>query len=283
MSSRARAVVSGALFLALALVFWASTRHAFTLKAPEQNNEMKYVLPPVAQLMMSGGDHHLAANLASIRALVSNTMEMTPDQFAVQAQVQRDAALFNPRNEDNLHIAAAMLPWNGQLEAARDIIARATAARTMDPYPAFHYAFLYYYFDKDPAEGAHWLRVASDRATSEEDRLVFQEMAAAWYARSADLQSSVQYIRAMSRQSQYPAFRAYLEKRARRLEILRDLRAAARRHAESTGRMAANFDDMVNSGALAELPADPFKIGYRIDPQGLVRFAEDKPRQERLQ
>lgn len=270
------------LFLAALVVFLLSTQAAFSLKVAEQNEEMKYVLPPVAQLVMSAGDHHLAANLASIRALVSNAMVMTPDQFAVQAQVQRDAALFNPMNEDNLHVAAAILPWNGQLEAARDILARATAARTMDPYPAFHYAFLHYYFDKNPAEGAHWLQVAAERA-DEEDRLVFQEMAASWYARAADLDASIQYIRAMARQSRYPSFRSYLEKRAVRVEILRDLRAAAMRHAVNTGSLALSLQDLLTSGALPAIPEDPFKVGFRIDAQGVVRFAEDRPRQEKKQ
>jgi hypothetical protein len=51
---------------------------------------------------------------------------MKAEDYAVQAKLQRDIAWFNPLHEDNYYIGAAMLPWNGELDAAQYVLRKAS-------------------------------------------------------------------------------------------------------------------------------------------------------------
>jgi hypothetical protein len=96
----------------------------------------------------------------------------------VQARLQRDIAWFNPAHEDNYYIAAAILPWNGQVDAAQYVLRKASDARTFDWYPLFHYGFLFYHFRKDPATGAQWLLKGVPRVRNQQDEWALQNVAA---------------------------------------------------------------------------------------------------------
>jgi hypothetical protein len=142
--------------------------------------ELLISLPRFAQVLMAGGDRYLAANLAGFRVLVADTGRMRAEDYAVQAKLQRDIAWFNPVHEDNYYIGAAILPWNGELDAAQYVLRRASDARTFDWYPLFHYGFLFYHFRKDPATGAQWLLKGVPRVSNQQDAWALQNVAAAW-------------------------------------------------------------------------------------------------------
>ena len=149
------------LVLAAAALYFVGVQSVMHLPRQEIDEEMTVVLPRGVQLAMSGGDRYLAANAATIRIMVSSLQKMTPERYKVQARIQSDAAWFNPANEDNYYQAAAFLPWNGQVAASQDILARAVAARPFDIYPAFFNAFNTFYFEKRPLEAAALLRKAA--------------------------------------------------------------------------------------------------------------------------
>lgn len=264
----------GVALLVAALAFHLATR--LSLSAPRERvfEEMHVALPPVAQLLMTGGDPYLAAHLSALRALVSSPNDMTADQFRVLGVVQRDAARFNPLHFDNYFIAAAVLPWFGEVEAGREVLRRAAEARTFDSLASFHYAFLLYHFDKDPIAGAAWLEKAAERSSSEEERLMFVQMASSWLAKASDLDQSIAMIRGFARQTAYPRFRDFLNRRADRLELLRGLRQAADMYRQRASEPLASLDQLVISGILPELPTDPFRRGFALDDKGTVVFAE---------
>ena len=180
--------------------------------------EMQVALPRLAQLVMAGGDRFLAANIAGFRALLASTEAMGPENYRIQARVQADAAWFNPAHEDNYYIAAAILPWNGQLEAAQGILRQASGARPFDPQPAFYHGFNAFHFLKDPATGSQWLLVAAGQSGDEEPRRQFQALAARWAAKGEDREFAIRLHRAMAKESGHPGFAAYLEDQARELE-----------------------------------------------------------------
>lgn len=263
-----------AVLLAGGLLFHAATRLSLNTKRASVYEEMHVVLPPVAQLLMTGGDQYLAAHLSAVRALVSSPNDMTAEQFKVLGLVQRDAARFNPLHFDNYFIAAAVLPWYGEVDAGREVLRRAAEARTFDSLASFHYAFLLYHFDKDPIAGAAWLEKAAERATSEEERLMFVQMASSWLAKASNLEQSIAMIRGFARQAAYPRFRDFLNRRADRLELLRGLRQAADTYRQRAGQPLVSLDQLVTSGVLPELPVDPFRRGFALDDKGTVVFAE---------
>lgn len=260
--------------LAAALVFFASTR--LSLKSPRESvlEEMHVALPPIAQLIMWGGDQYAAAHFSALRALVTPTDGLKPEQFRVMGLVQRQAARFNPYHEDNYFTGAAILPWFGEVNAASEVVGRAANARVFDPYPSYQYAFILYYFYKDPLAAAEWLRKAAQRTALVEESIIFTEMAASWVQRASDTAAAAQMLRIMAAQSRYAKLREVLLKRAERVEVLAQVRDAVAKYRQQEAKAPRSLDDLVSAGLLARLPADPFGRGFALTAEGEVVFAE---------
>ena len=230
--------------------------------------ELLISLPRFAQVLMAGGDRYLAANLAGFRVLVADTGRMAAADYAVQARLQRDIAWFNPLHEDNSYIAAAILPWNGQLDAAQYVLRRAAQARTFDWYPLFNYGFLFYHFHRDPATGAQLLLQAVPRASDVQDQWALQNLAAIWIERGYETGSAAGMVVAMAAESPPGTFRNYLQVRADRLRDLDRLQSAATQYRERYGKGVDRLADLVAAGLLAELPEDPLGFGFGLDAVG---------------
>lgn len=269
-----------AVLLAAFATFFLSTR--LSLKSPRESvlEEMHVALPPIAQLIMWGGDQYAAAHFSAVRALVTPTDGLTPDQFRIMGLVQRQAARFNPYHEDNYFTGAAILPWFGEAKAASEIVGRAANARSFDPYPSYQYAFILYYFFKDSISAADWLRKAAQSTTVEEESIMFTQMAAAWLQRASDSSAAGQMLRRMAAQSRYPQLRAALLKRADRMDVLAQLRAAVEKYVEIKGALPSALDDLVASGVIAQVPADPLGRGFVLTPEGGVAVAESLKRRK---
>ena len=127
--------------LAMAVCFVATAERLKSAPRQSVDLELQVALPLFVQVFMTAGDRYLAANLASIRALVVTTEKMRPEDYRILSKIQDDASWLNPAHEDNYYIATAILPWNGELDTAQTILARASKARPFDYQPAFYYAF----------------------------------------------------------------------------------------------------------------------------------------------
>ena len=157
----------GLLALALALCFVATAERLKTVPRQAVDLELQVALPLFVQVFMSAGDRYLAANLAAIRALVVTTDKMRPEDYRILGKIQEDASWLNPAHEDNYYIATAILPWNGELDAAQTILKRASQARQFDYQPAFYYAFHLLHFKGDAVGASAWLRAAAEKLPSD--------------------------------------------------------------------------------------------------------------------
>ena len=246
---------------------------------PRQNVtlELQVALPLFVQVFMMAGDRYLAANLAAIRALVVATDKMRPEDYRILGKVQEDASWLNPAHEDNYYTATAILPWNGEFDAAQTILARATHARYFDYQPAFYYAFHLLHFKGDAVGASAWMRAAAEKLPRDDERLIMQNIAARWMDRAQDTDLAIRIVEAMAQQAKRKDFRAYLEQRVVRLRSLKQLRAAAERFREQSGRPLVKLRDLVDAGFVAAIPTDPFGFGFDVDKQGRVIMRTSPP------
>lgn len=268
MASRLTTFPLLALGLLSALVYGLAAQRLSELPRATAKPELLIALPRFAQVLLAAGDRYLAANLAGFRVLVAETAHMRPEDYAVQAKLQRDIAWFNPAHEDNYYMAAAILPWNDQVDAADYVLRKASEARTFDWYPLFHYGFLFYHFRHDPATGAQWLLKGVPRVKSQQDAWALQNVAAAWIEKGYDTANAAGLVGAMAANAPRGAFRNYLQVRADRLRDLAALQDAAARFRERYGKDVQGLDELVSSGLITEIPKDALGFGFGLDASG---------------
>lgn len=251
------------------LVFFGLSGQLTVKPRPHVGEELSVTFPKAVQVLFALGDRYLAANLLGFRVLVADTQRMDGGNFAVQGRLQRDLAWLNPAHEDNYYIAAALLPWNGQLDAAQYVLREAMNGRQNDIMPWFYYAFDIYYFEKNPASAAEWLRQGAQRALAEQDRLVMEQLAARWFERGHSPAVAAGIVDAMADQTRSSGFRGYLKKRALRLRQLESLREATDVYRERHAYPPKRLEDLVVAGLLKELPVDPLGAGFALSPEGV--------------
>ena len=278
MTARAWPVRMSLSALICAAAFLASAQYLKTAPRQTVAVEMQVALPLFVQVFMMAGDRYLAADVAAIRALVVSTEKMKPDDYAILAKVQEDVSWLNPAHEDNYYIAAAILPWVGQLDAAQTILARASQARPFDYQPAFYYAFDLLHFKRDAAGASAVLRVAAEKLPEGDERLQLQNLAAIWLDHAKDLDTSIRVVAAMAKQSKRADFRKYLEQRVGRLQNLKTLRAAAEAFVIRYGHGPAEPEDLVRAGLITAVPADPFGLGFTVGKDGQIVLRTTHPR-----
>lgn len=260
------------LLAGVVLFLFAQDRLESTKRA-RVSSEIDITLPLFVQVLMAGGDRYLAASWATVRALVTETGRMTPDEYTILAKVQQDASWLNPGHEDNYYIAAAILPWEGHLESAQVILRRATMARPFDYQPPFYYAFHLVHFKQDALAAAEWLRRAAAKLPNPDERVIMENFAARWLDRTHDLDLAARIVDAMAEQTRNRSFADYLRGRSQRLRDLALLRRAATDYQTRYRRPLRSLDELKAVGLIKKLPIDPLGIGFVLDEQGVPAFS----------
>lgn len=269
-----RSFLAWAALVVSSLAYLAVSEYLVQKPRPGATEEFSVRLPVLAQVLMAVGDRQLAANLAGFRVLVAETARMGKDDYAIQAGLQRDVAWLNPAHEDNFYIAAAILPWGGQVEATQYVMRQAARARPFDWLPLFHLGFSYYHFQRNPAKGAEILLSAVPRATEPQNQWALQNLAAVWIERGYRLDDAAERVEAMANAAPPGGFRKYLLVRAARLRDLDRLRALARQYEQQSGRSLASLDELLRSGLLERIPPDPLGVGFGVDARGEPVFQD---------
>jgi hypothetical protein len=242
-------------------------------------DEMRVRVPIALQVGTAFGDHFLASNTDVFRAVIVGTGELDAETMHVLGAVQDDAAQMNPYHEDNYYLAAAVLPWGGEVDDTLDILDRAAISRPWDPMPPYLQGFTYQYFQGDFAKAARLVDLAADRSVGL-NREYFRRIAVRWYEQSANPNDAIGVLRILAGRSRDPAFKQFIAVRIKRVEGLMALREAdvAYRGAHG-GAGAKQLGDLVGYAGLHEIPADPSGLGYQLDGRGLPMLASRSPTQ----
>lgn len=262
-------------FMGAALLYVASV---FCMQGQPRTivkEEMRVVLPRLVQVFLAGGDRYLAANVGMFRTMVAATDRMQSENFLAQARVQEDVAWFNPAHEDNYYVAAAILPWVGQVDPAQQVLLSASKSRPFDWQPDFYHAFNLYHFQRQPVRAADLLLAAAPKARSENDRYTMETVAAMWYEKGYDATTAVRVVGEMARGARSGGFRRYLEVRAERLRVLVELEQTAMHFRQANGRSPATMAELLT--VYGKNPVDPFGFGFELDQQGMPRLRNSPP------
>lgn len=256
-----RPFVALLLACAAALIVWGN----FDRKSRSYSFvEVEFTLPVPIQLLGAMGDRYLAANIAIWRAIVMKPERMTPEMLGAMAKLQTEASWLNPGHEDNYYIAAAILPWAGQVGAAQTILARATQARPKDEYPPFFLGFNRMYFLGDYRGAAAAAATAAAHAQAPGTRQALLSMAAKWAERDSDIEVAKKILAGIAKSTPDLAAQHEVALRIERLATLAKLRMAAKQYRQEYGTAPTSIDDLVKVKLIDGLPDDPLGIGFAV-------------------
>lgn len=243
-----------------------------SLPRPQEADVLRVVLPGYIEVLLAGGDRYVAANTGVFRAMMVGGRVKDQLTYEVQAKIQAQVAILNPRQEDNSYVAAAILPWWGQVAPAQFVLARATESRYWDYLPPFLQGFNEYYFNKNFLKAGELTELAASRASGV-DRESLKDVAAKWYTLGDDPKSAIGMITALKEASFDENMKIRLQGRIDRLKALLVIRQAAYEYNQQVQlKPLTSLSQLVEQGYLEAIPVDPFQFGYDIDDSGEVQL-----------
>lgn len=271
MARTAARILFAVLSAAVIAAYISSTLHVKAMPRSKAIENINVAISPGVQIALAGGDPFLAANLAVFRATMVSVQDLSPADYPTLARVQDDASQLNPAQSDNYYIAQGVLPWIGEHHTAINILERATLSRPTDFLPPYFLGFDYMYFEKAFEEAGFYYRQAANRVEGK-NRDALLNHAAKFMEKGEDPETAVQFISGLIESTRNEGLRQFLRARIVRLKRLVILREAAAKYQQMNHRPPEKLDDLVESGILQALPADPLGIGYRLDEHGIPQI-----------
>ena len=157
-----------------------------------------------------------------------------------------------------------MLSWSAHLGEANYVLEQAARSRPFDVLPPLYLGFNRFYFDRDSVAGSQWMYEAAHRSRDEQTRTSLTRIASRWAERGQNATDAIRMVEVMISQAKGVALKKYLQARRERLRGLQHLQEAAAEYRIKTGKPLASLQDMVRSGLVQTIPADPQGLGYEV-------------------
>ena len=225
----------------------------------------RVVVSAPVQVLMTGGDRFLAANLESIRsaATTSDAPKAAEYNASFTTRSRSAVAQLNPCHEDNYYLGSALLSWGGAVSEGIDLLHRATECRTWDELPPFFYGFNLFFFQRDVEGARAAFETAASRAT--DNAAALRKMAIMLAAGELkDDSAALDFLQRERAATADPKLQGMLDKRIARVEGLITLRSAQQRYEARVGHPLADPAALIESGELDAFPKDPLRIGYEF-------------------
>lgn len=252
------------LLLAISGLLAFATTSAWRVQQPVVSPRLpvdRVVIPAPLLAVLHGGDRFLAANSEMMRLSATGSDNRGVDTgYLTRAQLE--VARLNPCHEDNYYLANGLLTWGGAVEEGNEVLRAAVQCRFWDEFPPYFYGINLSFFQHDNEEAARVLEIGAQRSTH--NAAAMQKLAVMLRAEQfADERLALNYLTQQRDSAIDPKLRDMLDKRVVRLQGLIHLREAQRRYQSDHGPLA-DLQQLINQGVIAELPADPLRLGYEL-------------------
>ena len=250
------------------------TLNALATRGPASSGAdlSRTVVPVVPGLLALLGDRHLAANIGYIRVVTLSRFD--DNNASTRAQIQQQTAFYNPRHEDNYDIAGALLPWEGEVKTAQEILLKAAAARPWDAYPYLLAGLNAANIDKNYNKAASYIAKAAVKETGQ-NRDYLLNLAAKYHSQQRDLGAALAQLKTLQQSAVSTRAKRLLAAREQRLQQLLFLQTAVDRFFNSTGSYPQTLDELQTARFINTIPKDPYGQAYTLF-QGQVIIAEEQ-------
>lgn len=190
-------------------------------------------------------------------------------EYADMSRMLATAGKLDPYNMDAYYFAQAAFTW--EVGWARDVnkfLIYGMKYRSWDWYLPFFVGFNDAYFLKDYKDAAHYMQIAAKLSGEP----LFANLAARYYYEAGLTDLGILFIDTMEKGAKDEKVRKLYDLRKRALLAVKTISAAVTRYREKYGgRLPADLTELVRSGILPVIPADPYGGTFYITDKGSVR------------
>ena len=182
--------------------------------------------------------------------------DLTPEEWQHLHRLLTKTTDIDRRFWDPYLLAETMLVWQaGMIEEGNQLLLKAAEHRPWDYRPYYFLGFNHFYFNKNAEKAAPYLRKAAQIPGGP---YYLQGLAGRFSLYANETAIGIIFLDDMLRETVDPGIRQYLEKRLLTLKIIHDLGKKVRAFKAATGTLPRSFAEMIESGLLKEVPADPY-------------------------
>ncbi len=198
---------------------------------------------------------------------------LTPRDWRSLATMLRGVTDLDGKFWDPYLFAEMMFPWQaGMIDEADSLLKKAEVQLPNDFQPSYFLGFNAFYFEKNAAKAAPYLRKAAALPGAPN---FLQGLAArvSLYGRQTGL--GISFLDGLLHSTQNPGARGYLRERLQALVIIQKLEEAVQRYREAKHVLPESLAELQAGGFIDRIPADPYGGEFKILKNGRVYTTSD--------
>ncbi|GAM11523.1 hypothetical protein OR1_03839 [Geobacter sp. OR-1] len=190
-----------------------------------------------------------------------------PPDYQAMSRTLHAAMRLDPYNMDGYYFAQSILVWDvRQFMIANNLLESGMKYRTWDWSLPYFAGFNYAFFLKDYANAAKYFKLAGDLSGNP----LFVNLTGRYLHEAGQTEMAISYINTMKKSAKNPAIKKTYTIRLKALEAVRSIENARDAYRAAMAHLPASLDELVSSGYLKKLPADPYGGKFYLEPDGKV-------------
>lgn len=213
-------------------------------------------------------DYLLLKTISYIGYKLLEKQHLTTDEWRTVVRMLNLTTDLDPRFWDPYLLGEMMLPWDaGMIDEANQLLKKAAHNRPEDFRPWYFLGFNAFFFEKNAAKAAPFLR----RAAGLPGAPSFLKGLASRFSYYADQTAmGIAFLKNMLSVTRDQTLHANLEKRLAVLLTMQDLGKAVQRFRKEYDRVPSSLEELRDQGYIKKIPTDPYGGKFVILKNGRV-------------
>lgn len=194
-------------------------------------------------------------------------INVTPEYWQMYNNLLQTVKL-DPYNQDIYYFSQAIFTWDaGRIVETNQLLEYGMKYRITDWQLPFWAGFNYAFFLKDYDSAAQMFIRAGEISGD----TFFKRLAGRYLQEAGKTQLAIDYLASLEKGARNPAIKKTFNVRIAAFKTVLAIEQARDRFSEAEARLPDRIDELLKSGYLAEIPADPYGGTFYFDERGQVR------------
>lgn len=261
------------LVILISITSYCNTRiYTFHEERRDQTFSQLALIPgPIAKaasLEFSGiaSDYLMLQTLTFLGEKVMIKEDLSKEQWQTIYKALKQVTYLDPRFLDPYVLAEMTLPWEANMvRETNELLEKIIKLRTNDHRPLFFLWYNYFYFLKDPATAAQYLKRA---AKIQGAPYYYSNLAARSSFYGKQTEAGILFLREIIMETTDPTSKQFLLLRLQALEKISFLEQKIQEYKKKHNTLPETLEQLVEKGIIGQIPDDPYGgVFYIVDKE----------------